>query len=434
MFTANRKKFFAQMQDGDVAIFAGASHVTRNHDVDFRFRQSSSFWYLTGCHEADACLILAKGITGIDEECLFVLPKDPLQETWHGRRLGPEGAEEKLDFENADVNDEFDGAVMEAITAAKRLWHSVGSNDELDALVAECCATLRAKSRLGEQAPEVIVDHAPVINAMRLIKSEDEITLMLAAANISAEAHSVAMSQAQPGMREYEIEAMLHHYFRAHGSHADGWAYPSIVAGGENACILHYTENDQLLGDGDLLLIDAGAEYQGYAADITRTFPINSKFSPAQRDVYQVVLDAQRATIENCQIGNSFHSGHDIASKVLAQGLIDLKIIGGTLEDCLEEQSYKRFTIHNTSHWLGLDVHDCGEYYLDGNSRPLEAGMVMTVEPGLYFSPTDEMVPEQFRGIGVRIEDDVHITKEGPQILSEGVPKEIEDVEQQCSG
>ncbi|HIA39236.1 MAG TPA: M24 family metallopeptidase [Planctomycetes bacterium] len=434
MFTANRKKFFTQMQDGDVAIFAGASQVTRNNDVDFRFRQSSSFWYLTGCHEADAYLILAKGVADIAEECLFVLPKDPLQETWHGRRLGPEGAEEKLAFDNADVNDEFDGAAMEAITAAKRLWHSVGENDELDALVAECCAGLRAKSRLGDQAPQIIIDYAAVVNEMRLIKSADEISLMLAAAKISGEAHAVAMNQAAPGMREYEIEAMLHHYFRAHGSHADGWAYPSIVAGGENACILHYTENDQTLGDGDLLLIDAGAEYQGYAADITRTFPVNAKFSDAQRDVYQVVLDAQLATIENCKAGNSFHSGHDVASRVLAQGLVDLKIIDGSFEDCLEQQTYKRFTIHNTSHWLGLDVHDCGEYYIDGKSRPLEPGMVLTVEPGLYFSPSDETVPEHFRGMGIRIEDDIHVTDDGPQILSAGAPKEIDDVEQQCAG
>jgi Xaa-Pro aminopeptidase len=433
MFNANRKKFFTQMQDGDVAIFAGASHVTRNHDVDFRFRQSSSFWYLTGCHEADAYLVLAKGIEGVAEECLFVLPKDPLQETWHGRRLGPEGAIEKLGFAHVEVNDEFEMAATQAITAAKRLWHSVGANEELDAFVAEICANLRSKSRLGEQAPQTIVDYAPVVNEMRLIKSPDEITLMLAASKISAEAHSVVMNQTEPGMREYEIEAMLHHYFRAHGGHADGWAYPSIVAGGENACILHYTENDQLLGASDLLLIDAGAEYQGYAADITRTFPINGKFSAVQRDVYQIVLDAQLATIENCKVGNSFHSGHDIASKVLAQGLIDLKIIDGDLDECLENETFKKYTIHNTSHWLGLDVHDCGEYYIDGKSRPLEAGMVLTVEPGLYFSPNDESVPEQFRGIGIRIEDDVHVTDVGSQILSDGVPKEIDAVEQQCA-
>ena len=422
------------MQDGDVAIFAGASHVTRNHDVDFRFRQSSTFWYLTGCPEADAYLIMAKGVEGVAEECLFVLPKDPLQETWHGRRLGAGGAIEKLNFAHAEVNDQFECAAMQAIGAAKRLWHATGANDELDALVAECCQSLRTKSRLGEHAPQTILDHATAIAELRLIKSDDEISLMLAAGKMSAEAHAVAMQQTAPGMREFEIEAMLHHFFRAHGAHADGWAYPSIVASGNNACILHYTENDQLLNDGDLLLIDAGAEYQGYAADITRTVPVGGQFSSAQRDVYQVVLDAQLATIENARAGNTFHSGHDISSKILAQGLIDLKIINTSLDECLESESYKRHTIHNTSHWLGLDVHDCGAYYLDGKSRTLQAGMVLTVEPGLYFAAHDETVPQQFRGLGIRIEDDIHVTDGEPQVLSVGVPKEIDDVESQCAG
>jgi Xaa-Pro aminopeptidase len=313
------------------------------------------------------------------------------------------------------------------------LWHSVGTNSELDALVADTCKSLRAKSRLGESAPQTILDHAPVVNEMRLIKSSDEIELMQTASTISAQAHAVAMSQAQPQMREYEIEAILHHYFRAHGGHGDGWAYPSIVAGGANACILHYTENDQVLGDGDLLLIDAGAEYQGYAADITRTFPVNSKFSAVQRDVYQVVLDAQKATIDYCRSGNNFHGGHDLASKILAQGLIDLKIIEGSLDECLENQTYKRFTIHNTSHWLGLDVHDCGDYYVDGESRPMQPGMVLTVEPGLYFASDDQTVPEAFRGIGVRIEDDVHVTSGEPEVLTSEVPKEIGEIEHQCS-
>jgi Xaa-Pro aminopeptidase len=341
---------------------------------------------------------------------------------------------EKLCFAHAEVNDEFEDAAVYAISLSKRLWHAVGENDGLDGLVADSLVGLRAKSRLGEQAPQIILDPSPVVNEMRLFKSADEIELMLAAGKISAEAHSVAMRQTTPGMREYEIEAMLHHFFRAHGAHADGWAYPSIVAGGDNACILHYTENDQILNDGELLLIDAGAEYQGYAADITRTFPIGGKFNAAQRDVYQVVLDAQLATIENCRAGNSFHSGHDISSKVLAQGLIDLKIINSSLDECLEEQTYKRYTIHNTSHWLGLDVHDCGDYYIDGQSRPLKPGMVLTVEPGLYFAPEDETVPEHFRGMGIRIEDDIHITENAPQVLSAGVAKELDAVEEQCAG
>jgi Xaa-Pro aminopeptidase len=431
MFADHRKKFFSHMQDGDVAIFAGAKHCVRNHDVDFRFRQQSTFWYLTGCPESDAYLILSKGIEGVPEECLYVLPKDPLQETWHGRRLGAEGAQSKLGFLAARENTSFHDDAVQVISSCKRLWFAVGEG-ELDALVEEQIKSLRQKARLGESAPEVLLDPLPVISELRLIKSSEEIGLMERAATISANAHLLAMSQAKPGMHEYEIEALMHHYYRAHGCDGDGWAYPSIVASGVNACILHYTENNVRLNANELILIDSGAEYSTYGADITRTFPISNKFTTTQSDIYQVVLNAQEAVIEASTVGQPFHDGHQLATKVLTQGLLDLKILKGSLEDCLAQESYKRFTIHNTSHWLGLDVHDCGAYFIDGVSRPLEPGMVFTVEPGLYFSPDDETIPEHFRGIGVRIEDDILITDAGPKVLTAEVPKKIEEVEEAC--
>ncbi|MHC4823279.1 MAG: aminopeptidase P N-terminal domain-containing protein [Planctomycetota bacterium] len=433
MFRRHRRAFLDHMEDGDLAIFQGASLMVRNHDVDFPFRQQSGFWYLTGCPEPEAALVLAKGIDGIGEETLFVLPRDPARETWTGRRLGPEGAMETLGFQDAHNHEDFEEVVHDALAKAKRVWCRLGEQPELDGFVLEGLAGLRKKARLGLAPPSALLDPGPVLDEMRLFKSEEELQLMRRAAAVSAEAHMLAMAQCNPGTYEYELEALLHYTFRRHGCHTAGWAYPSIVASGGNACILHYTENNTPCADGDLVLIDAGGEYQHYAADITRCFPTNGKFSPAQEDVYRIVLEAQVATVDAVRVGTPFHDLHDLASRRLCEGLVELGVVKTSVEEAMESGSYKRWTIHNTSHWIGLDVHDCGAYRLDKVSRPLEPGMVLTVEPGLYFADDDETVPAALRGIGVRIEDDVHVTGGDPENLTIATPKTIADVEQACS-
>ena len=432
MFKAHRREFLDRMQDGDIALFQGAALATRNHDVEFPFRQQSSFWYLTGCQEPDAALMLAKGIEGVAEETLFVLPRDPARETWVGRRMGPEGAVERLGFCAAFNHDEFQEEVEQALTKSKRVWCQLGFNDELDAFILESLKSLRAKARLGLALPESILDAGLIVHEMRVLKSPAELDFMRKAAAISAEAHLLAMSQCRPGMMEYELEALLHYTFRRHGCNDSGWAYPSIVAGGDNANILHYNTNHMALQDGDMVLIDAGGEYQCYAADITRTFPINGTFRPAQRDIYEVVLAAQLAAIDVVRAGNEFHQAHDVSIATLCDGLHQLGVLKCGVEEAIATDAHKQWTIHNTSHYLGLDVHDCGVSRADGNSRLLEPGMVLTVEPGLYFPADDDSVAAELRGIGVRIEDDIHVTGGAPENLSAATPKALADVEEAC--
>jgi Xaa-Pro aminopeptidase len=433
MFQAHRRDFLEHMADGDVALFQGAGLAVRNHDVEFPFRQQSSFWYLTGCPEADAALMLAKGIDDCATETLFVLPRDPARETWVGRRLGPEGAMEQLGFEAAFDNGEFREKAAAALAKAKRVWCQLGFNAELDAFLMETIADLRAKGRLGLAPPEQLIDAGTVLHEMRVIKSEPELKLMRKAAAVSAEAHMLAMAQCKPGMPEYELEALLHYTFRRHGCNDAGWAYPSIVAGGDNANILHYNTNHMELRGGDLVLIDAGAEYGCYAADITRTFPVDGVFSPAQRDIYEVVLAAQVAAVDAVRVGNEFHYAHEVSLTRLCEGLKQLGVLQCSVEEAMETDAHKQWTIHNTSHYIGLDVHDCGVSKADGKSRPLQAGMVLTIEPGLYFPADDETVPAALRGIGIRIEDDVHVTGGDPENLTAATPKSLADVEEACA-
>ncbi len=417
------------MSDGDIALFQGAGLATRNHDVEFPFRQQSSFWYLTGCTEADAALMLAKGVDGVAEETLFVLPRDPERETWVGRRMGPEGAMETLDFPAAFNNDDFHAHVSAAMVKAKRVWCQLGFNDELDSFLLASIKDLRAKARLGLAPPEQILDAGSLVYEMRVIKSAEELDLMRKAAAVSAEAHMLAMAQCQPGMMEYELEALLHYTFRRNGGNDAGWSYPSIVAGGDNANILHYNTNHMAMNDGELVLIDAGAEYQFYAADITRTFPVNGKFSPEQKALYNVVLDAQYAAIDAVRPGNHWNHPHEAALSVLPQGLIDLGLLSCSLDDAIASEAYKPFFMHRTGHWLGLDVHDVGDYKVGDAWRQLEPGMALTVEPGLYIAPDNENVEEKWRGIGIRIEDDVVVTKDGCRVLTDAVPKTVADIE-----
>ncbi len=433
MFASHRRAFLDHMEDGDLALFQGAHLMVRNHDVDFPFRQQSEFWYLTGCNEPEAALILAKGIEDMPSEILFVLPRDPERETWVGRRLGPEGAMEKLGFVSARNHEEFSEVAGAALAKAKRVWARLGDHEELDGFLLRSLAELRKKGRMGISPPSSILDPGPVLDDLRLHKSATELEHMRRAAAVSAEAHLLAMALCQPGTMEYELEAVLHYTFRRHGCNDAGWAYPSIVASGANACILHYTENNQKCSDGELVLIDAGGEYQHYAADITRCFPVNGKFLPAQRRVYEWVLKAQEAAVDTVRAGNPFHQTHEVATRILCEGLLDLGVLQGSVDEVMSAQSFKRYTIHNTSHWLGLDVHDCGAYYQQMESRALEPGMVLTVEPGLYFAPDDTSVPEEFRGIGIRIEDDVVVTGGHPEVLTAATPKSVEAIEDACA-
>lgn len=433
MFAQHRQAFLDRMEDGDLALFPGAELVTRNHDVEFPFRQQSDFWYLTGLSEPSAMLLLAKGIGDLAPETLFLQPKDEMAEIWNGKRLGAEGAMEQLGFQAAAPIDEFEKRFAELLPKAKRLWVSLGMNARFDQQVLAALTALRGKLRIGLEPPQIMVDPRPELAQMRLFKSPAELDLLRKAAAISSEAHCLAMAQCRPGMNECELEALIHYTFRRHGCNDSGWAYPSIVAGGSNACILHYTNNDQPLRDGDVVLIDAGGEYQSYAADITRTFPVNGKFSAAQRDVYEVVLAAQNASIERSRPGCTHTEVHEASVKTLADGLLQLKVLQGSVDEVIESQSYRRWYMHNTGHWLGLDVHDAGRYKEGDASISLQPGMVMTVEPGLYFQADDETIPAELRGIGVRIEDDVHITGGEPEILTVATPKTVADVEEACA-
>lgn len=431
MFRRHRQAFLERMQEGDLALFPGATHVVRNHDVEYPFRQHSDFYYLTGCKEPDAVLLLAKGVEGVPEELLLVLPKDPERETWTGVRLGPEGARDQLGFGAAAPIEELGERVPEAVRNAGRLWYRLGEYPVMDEVVLSALREARKLARHGVEPPAGVLDTHAVLAEMRLFKDEDELALMRRAAAVSAEAHLLAMAQARPGGFEYEIEALINYTFRRHG--CDGWSYPAIVASGANACILHYTANDAELHDGDLFLIDAGAECGSYAADITRTFPVNGTFTPAQRDVYEAVLTAQKAAIDVAKPGVPFHRVHDTAVERLCEGLVELKVLTNPMDEILEKKLYREWYMHNTGHWIGLDVHDAGRYYDGGESRPLKEGMCMTVEPGLYFRPDDDRVPEALRGIGVRIEDDVQLTGSGCEILTVATPKEVADVEAACA-
>ena len=431
MYGNHRKAFLEAMEDGDLALFPGASHVTRNHDVEYPFRQQSDFLYLTGCREADAVLMLAKGIEGLEEETLFVLPRDPAKETWTGIRLGTEGAMERLGFGHAASVEDIDEELPAAMRQAKRVWYRLGDHADLDGMVLETLSETRMQARLGVLPPAAIVDPTPALAEMRLFKSEDELALMRRVAGISSQAHALAMAQAQPGMHEYQLEALIDYTFRSNG--CEGWSYPAIVATGNNACILHYTSNDAPLKDGEMILIDAGGELQGYAADITRTFPVNGTFTPAQRDAYNAVLAAQQAAIDTAKAGTPFHDVHNAAVKSLCEGLVSLGVLSGTVDEIIEEKQYREWYMHNTSHWIGLDVHDAGQYYATGESRPLVENMCLTVEPGLYFRADDERLPAELRGIGIRIEDDVRITGGDCEILTAATPKSVEDVEAACA-
>ena len=437
VYAKRRAKLARQLkaQGGGVALVQSGQEVMRNRDADYPFRVDSYFYYLTGFPEPEACLALVVSPRGDTRSLLFCRPKHLEREIWDGFRFGPESAQSAFGLDAAFSMDDFEEGLGELLANQSTVYLRMGEDDALESAVSEVLKTLRGKVRMGVGAPHVVRDLSQILDDLRLFKDKTELDIMRKAARISAQAHRHAMAACKPGMHEFEIEAELLYTFRKHGSEAP--AYGSIVAGGANACVLHYRANDQRLNDGDLLLIDAGCELDCYASDITRTFPVNGRFSAAQQAVYEVVLNAQYAAIAATKPGARFNDPHDAAVKVLTQGLIDLKLLRMSLKDALDSKAYTRFYMHRTGHWLGMDVHDCGSYRdpsakpSDGvaphTSRKLEPGMVLTIEPGLYIRP-GKGVPKRFENIGIRIEDDAIVTAKGCEVYTADAPKTVDDI------
>lgn len=425
MIRPRLSEFMGRMDQKSVAIIPGAREVTRSNDTHYRFRQDSDFYYLTAFEEPEAIAVITPSRE--QKYTLFLRPRDPEREIWDGRRAGIEGAKSEYGADQAFPIEEFPGKLEEILDGADRLYYRLGVHADLDELIVHTISRMRALNRKPIHPPATIVDPATIVHEMRTVKSSEEIELMQLAADIAAEAHIEAMKTVQPGMKEYQVEALLEQVFRREGASAP--AYTSIVGAGENATVLHYINNDGELRDGDLLLVDAGAEYRGYASDITRTYPINGKFTKAQREIYDLVLEAQMSCVEMVQPGVTHDDLKNHSIEVLTKGMVKLGLLKGEPEQLIQEEKYKQFYMHGLGHMLGIDVHDVGQYYFDRKSRALEPGVVMTVEPGLYIAPGTEGVPEQYLGIGIRIEDDVLCTNNGPVVLTRRVPKDPDEIE-----
>jgi Xaa-Pro aminopeptidase len=418
-----RRKQLAKSMVAGVAIIPTSVEAARNRDTQYLYRFDSYFYYLTGFAEPEAVVVIVAGKS--PQSILFCREKDIAREIWDGHRHGPKAAQKNFAFDAAYPIAKLDEMMPKLIADQAALHFPLGADSAWDARVVRWINQVKAQVRSGISAPAEIKDVRTLLDDMRLIKDADELKMMRGAAAIASDAHRRAMQTTQPGMMEYEVEAELAHEFRRRGSQAP--AYTSIVAGGSNACVLHYVENNDRLNDGDLLLIDAGCELNGYASDITRTFPVGGKFSAAQRDVYELVLAAQAKAIESVKPGASFEAYHDAALRVLVRGMIDLKLCKGSVDKVIENGDYRQFYMHRTGHWLGLDVHDAGDYKKNGKSVKLQPGMVLTVEPGCYIRPAKN-VPKAFWNIGIRIEDDVLVTKSGRDVLTHP-PKTVRDIE-----
>lgn len=425
-FARRRKRLMDIMNTGSIAILPAAPIKVRNRDVEYPYRPDSDFHYLTGFAEPEAVAVLIPDRPQ-GEYILFCREKDPEQEIWLGRFAGLEGACDDYGADDAFPIGDMDEIIAGLMEDKERIYYTMGLDTEFDQQVVKWVNQVRGEARRGINAPGEFIDLGQVLHEMRLFKSRQEIKAMQRAATIAAGAHRRAMQVCRPGMREFQLEAELLHEFMHNGSRAP--AYPSIVGGGANGCILHYTENTDRLSDGDLVLIDAGAEYDGYASDITRTFPVNGRFTKVQRLVYELVLAAQCAAIEKAKPGNHWNEPHQAAVKVLVKGLIDLGILKGQPGKLIKEEAYKPLYMHRTGHWLGMDVHDVGDYKLSGEWRMLEPGMVLTIEPGLYFKSRTKGLAKRWWDIGIRIEDDVLITRSGNKVLSEDAPKTVDEVE-----
>jgi Xaa-Pro aminopeptidase len=423
VYRQRRTRLAAAMRSG-VAIIPTAPERARNRDAYYPYRFDSYFYYLTGFREPDAVLVIVAGT--MPKSILFCRDKNPEREIWDGFRHGPEAARAAFGFDDAYSIEQLDALMPDFMADRDALYCHLGADAAWDARVTAWLNGVRGRARTGVAAPDEIKDVHTLLDEMRVIKSPEELAVMRRAAGITTGAHRRAMRAARPGRTEYEIEAELLHEFRRHGAQAP--AYSPIVAAGARACVLHYVQNDGVLKDGDLLLIDAGCELDGYAADVTRTFPVNGRFSSPQREVYDLVLAAQSAAIAAVKPGNRWDAPHRAAVETLAQGMIDLKLLAGSLAEAMETESYRKYYMHRTGHWLGLDVHDAGDYKRGGEWRALTPGMVLTVEPGCYIRP-GAGVPERFAGIGVRIEDDVAVTDAGAEVLTGDAPKRPADIE-----
>lgn len=425
-FQRRRRHLMEMMEPNSIAIIPSASEKVRSRDTEYTFRQDNDLFYLSGFSEPESVVVIIPGREH-GEFVLFCREKDKNKEIWDGYRSGPEGAVKDFGADDAFPFSDIDEILPGLIEGRERVYYAMGKDANFDRNVMEWVNTIRAKVRSGATPPGEFLDLGHFLHDMRLFKSAEEIRLMRKAAEISAQAHSHAMEICAPGMYEYQLEADIQHQCAIKGGRFP--AYNFIVGGGDNACILHYIENNAKLKSGDLVLIDAGCEYECYASDITRTFPVNGRFSEEQRAIYALVLEAQYAALEKANPGNHWNEPHDASVRCITEGLIKLGLLTGECDQLIESGAYKDFYMHRIGHWLGMDVHDVGDYKVEGEWRLLEPGMVMTVEPGIYISPENTDVDAKWRGIGIRIEDDVLITKQGFDVLSKDVPKEIDEIE-----
>ncbi len=423
-FNSRRRRLMESLSNGAIVLAAGHDSA-RNSDVDHEYRQPSTFWYLTGFDEPDAVAVLRPGSD--TPYTLFVRPYDPTFEIWVGYRAGVRGAVGPLGANAAYAIDQLDSQLPKLLADYDTIHYALGSDDRVDGIMSGLVKRRRAMAQRGAKPIRRIEDPTSTVDLMRQIKTDDEIALLQRAIDITAHGFDAAMRTAAPGVHEYEVQAALERPFRQLGSPRNG--YPSIVAGGANACVLHYIRNRDALGPEDLLLIDAGAEYGYYTADVTRTWPVSGKFTAPQRAVYDVTLESQRQAIAAVKPGAGFDDVHRVAARALVQGLIDLGVMSGSIDGIMEQQSYRDYYMHATSHWLGLDVHDSGPYRDDRGQVRLRPGMVLTIEPGLYFGPQAKQAPDIYRGIGIRIEDDVLVTEDGCRVLSQAIPKEPDELE-----
>jgi Xaa-Pro aminopeptidase len=424
-FQRRRKQLMRIIGDDAICIVPAAPERVRNNDSHYPYRQDSDFHYLTGFPEPEAVLALIPGRKH-GETILFCRERDREREAWDGARVGAEGAVQEFGLDDAFPIGDIDDILPGMIEGRSRVYYHFGRDAEFDIKLIHWVNRVREQVRRGARAPHEFVSLGHILHDLRLFKTRDELRLMRKAAKIAAGAHTRAMRRVRPRMNEHEIEAELLHEFRRQGAVP---SYQPIVGGGANACVLHYRANDAMLDDGDLLLIDAGAEYHCYASDITRTFPINGRFSPEQRALYDIVLTAQRAAIRKIRPGQPFGAYHEAAVRAITSGLIKLGLLKGGLEKNVREQTYRRFYMHKTGHWLGLDVHDVGDYQIDGEFRELEPGMVVTVEPGIYIAADMKGVAAKWRGIGIRIEDDVVVTRDEPEVITAAVPSDPDEIE-----
>ncbi|MGL5741852.1 MAG: Xaa-Pro aminopeptidase [Legionella sp.] len=424
-YQTRRRKLAQQLPAGSVAVIAAAHETLRNGDAHYRFRQDSNFYYLTGFNEPDALLVLIAGDDA--QSILFNRPRNPLEEQWTGTRLGQEGAVSELGMHAAFPTERLTEELPRLFSGKSSIYYAIARNPELERIIRKALLVLKCQVRRGVKTPESLCDIEPILGEMRLFKSDEELDLMRRAASISVKAHAQAMRRCKHLEHEYQLEAELTYEFSRQGCRSV--AYDSIVGSGENACILHYTDNKKPLQKGDLVLIDAGGEYENYAADITRTFPVNGTFSPEQKSIYELVLKAQKAGIAAVKPGALWNTVQQTMVDILTDGLCQLGILQGEVKELVAKEAYKPFYMHNSGHWLGLDVHDCGLYKIDNTWRPLEPGMVLTVEPGLYISSNIPGVDKRWQGIGVRIEDDVVVTKTGHEVLTAALPVDVHEIE-----